>query len=75
MNTYNLTKYKWKSLYYFHKSIPQAHENKPLMGLPFRVSIKSGEPLRSRLPKLPHPFIDEKTSSDKLSDLPKDIQQ
>lgn len=44
-------------------------------GLPFRVSIKSGEPLRSRLPKLPHPFIDEKTSSDKLSDLSKDVQQ
>lgn len=63
MNTYNSTTFKWISLYWSHKSIPWVHEHKPPMAL------------RSHLPKLPHPFIDEKTSSDKLSDLPKDTQQ
>lgn len=70
----NLTKYKWKSLYCFQKSIPRVHDNQLLNqdGLPFKVRVKSQkEFLRSHLPKLP----DKTTSSHKLSDLPNDIQQ
>lgn len=54
------------------------YDNKPLDqdDLPFKVRVKSQKgPLRSHLPKLPHPLIDEKTSSDKPCDLSKDIQQ
>lgn len=74
MNTYNLTKYVKISVLFSQINTTSAWKQ-TTDSLPFRVSVKSGKPLRSRLPQLPRPFIDEKTSSDKLSDLPKDVQQ